>query len=171
MNWMEKVRYLIEREKNEKPGDPFFYDVNPKKVTWMSSEINDLINQYLWLPQSYINFIQEFDGISIAFCRFYGSENGKAVPLKQEIDYCKPLLKDQYFPFGCFPSGSQLIFNHKGNILLWSKDDYDFEEEPKYLAESLEEFVGECLMGKRYIEFNDIEDDNYYPFLKSMNWA
>lgn len=171
MNWVEKVRYLIEREKNEQPGDSYFYDVNPKKVTWKPDEIDDWIRQYPWLPKSYIEFIKEFDGISVAFCRFYGSENGKAVPLKQEIDYCKPMLKDQYFPFGCYADGSQFIFDSSGKVYWWDKYDYDFEEEPKYLAGSLEEFIDQCVLGPRYGEFAFVEESKFYPFLKSMNWA
>lgn len=171
MNWIEKVKYLIKRDREEQPGDPFFYDVCPGPQCWTSHEIEELWAQYPWLPSSYIHFIQEFDGISIAFCRFYGSREGEAIPLYEEIEESKPYLKGEYFPFGRDADGSQFIFNPQGQVFWWDKYDYDFEEQPQIYANSLEEFVGECLMGKRYIEFNDIEGDNYYPFLQSMKWA
>ena len=59
----------------------------------------------------------------------------------------------------------------KGKIFLWSIDDYEFEQEPKWLANSMEEFIEQCLLGKRYHEFDSIENNNYFNFLKSMNWA
>lgn len=83
----------------------------------------------------------------------------------------KPLLKGEYFPFGRDPDGSHYLFNEKGQVVLWDKYDYDFENEPEFIANSLEELVGECLLGKRYEEFNFIENDRFYDFLKSEQWA
>lgn len=171
MNWLEKVEYLIEREKNEQPGDSFFYDVCFTGNYWTPEEIQELTQQYPWLPESYLNFIQEFDGISIAFLRFYGSKNGDAIPLYEILNESKPYLKDDYFPFGRDADGSNFIFNKNGQVFLWDEWDYEFEEEPKWLANSLGEFVGDCILGKRYAEFVNIEKNKFYPFLKSMNWA
>jgi hypothetical protein len=171
MNWIEKVKYLIERDENEQPGDPFFYDVCFSGNCWQPGEINEIIQEYPWLPKSYLDFIAEFDGISIAFLRFYGSKNGDAIPLYEILNESKPYLKDDYFPFGRDPGGSNFIMNKNGQIFLWDEWDYEFEEEPKWLANSMEEFLDECILGKRYAEFNKIEKDNYYNFLKSMDWA
>jgi hypothetical protein len=172
MNWIEKVRYLYDRDKNEQPGDPFFYDICFTGNDWQPGELEALHQTYPWLPQSYIYFLAEFDGISVSFCRFYGSEKGKAISLKETFDEeAGPCLAAGYFPFGRDADGSMFIFDKAGKIYWWDKYDYEFEETPKLLAESLEQFVEECLMGKRYIEFNNVERDNYYPFLKSMNWA
>ena len=171
MNWLEKVRYLIERDENEKPGESFFYDVSPGPNCWNADEINNIVTEYPWLPAAYLDFIKEFDGISIAFLRFYGSEDGDAIPLYEILEESKPYLKDEYFPFGRDPGGSQFIMNQKGQIFLWHEFDYEFEKDPKWLANSLEEFLDECILGKRYIEFNNIEKDRYYDFLKSMSWA
>lgn len=171
MNWLEKVNYLIECDKNEKPDDPFLYDVCFTGNYWTPEEIQSLIHNYPWLPQTYLNFIQAFDGISIAFCRFYGSKDGDAIPLHEAFDESESCLKAGYFPFGRYADGSMFIFNHEGHVFWWDKYDYDFEEEPKWLANSLEEFISDCLMGRRYQEFAFIEDNNYYTFLKSMNWV
>jgi hypothetical protein len=171
MNWREKVKYLIEREENEKPGDPYFYDVCFNGNCWQPGEIEETVDEYPWLPQSYLDFIKEFDGISIAFLRFYGSKNGDAIPLHEEIAEHKPYLKKDYFPFGRDADGSIFIMNHKGEIFWWDEYDYEFEKEPKWLANSLEEFVGDCILGKRYGEFVNIEKNKFYPFLKSEGWA
>jgi hypothetical protein len=171
MNWIEKVKYLIERDENEQPGDTFFYDVCFSGNCWQPGEIDEIAKEYPWLPQSYLDFIQEFDGISIAFLRFYGSRNGDAIPLHEEIAEHKPYLKDNYFPFGRDADGSIFIFNKKGQVFLWDIEDYEFEKEPQWLANSLEEFISECMLGQRYGEFVNIEKNKFYPFLKSMDWA
>ena len=175
MNWIEKTKYLIERKykkrREKDDNDPFFYNVSPGPNCWQPEEINDLVREYPWLPKSYLDFIAEFDGISIAFLRFYGSKNGDAIPLHEEIAEHKPFLKDNYFPFGRDADGSLFIMNKDGKIFWWDIEDYEFEKEPKWLANSLEDFVGECVLGKRYGEFVNIEKNKFYPFLKSMDWA
>ena len=171
MNWLEKVEYLIEREKDKKPGDSFFYDVYFKENCWEPGEIDGFVKDYPWLPKTYCDFIAKFDSIGIAFVRFYGSKKRDAIPLHEILEESKPFLKDNYFPFGRDADGSNFIFNKKGQVFLWDEWDYEFEDEPKWLADSLEEFVGDCILGKRYHEFDSIENNNYFNFLKSMSWA
>ena len=60
--------------------------------------------------------------------------------------------------------------NSKGEIIYFYIDDYEFEK-PKKLADSFEEFLSECLMGKRYLEFDDDEENDYYAYLKHLGWA
>ena len=63
-----------------------------------------------------------------------------------------------------------LLLDKQGKVRLWSKDDYDFEKKPENLAETFEEFVGECLLGKRYGEFTSTENDSFYDFMKAQGW-
>lgn len=177
MDWIEKVKYLIERKYQKRlsttNNDTFFYDVYPEENCWKPGEIDALMHDYPWLPKSYLNFIQEFDGISVAFCRFYGSKEGKGLSLEDTFTESEsnPCLRAGYFPFGRDVDGSMFIFNKKGEVLWWDKYDYDFEEEPKYLASCFEEFVDQCLLGFRFGEFMTPEKSKFYPFLKSMNWT
>lgn len=171
MNWIEKIKYLLKMEKNKEEGDSFFYDIYHKGNMWDVHEIDDLLIKYPWLPKEYISFICEFDTIGIAFCRFYGSKERKVFPLVQIIEETKPYLKDNYFPFGCSADGSHFLMNQVGQIFWWDKYDYDFEQEPEFLANSLEEFVDQFLLGPRYGAFADLENNHFYLFLKSMNWA
>lgn len=176
MDWIEKVKYLIERKykkRREKDiNDNFFYDVSPGSNNWTPEEIQELNEQYPWLPESYLKFIQEFDGISIAFLRFYGSKNGDAISLDETLkEEAKPCLDAGYFPFGRYADGSMFIMSKDGKIFWWDKYDYEFLKEPKWISNSLEEFIDQCVLGSRYGEFAFIEDSKFYPFLKSMNWA
>lgn len=173
MNWLQKVRYLIERQQNKTPSDPYSYDINPKEPTWSLNELENIYQDYPWLPKVYNEFLKEFDGISIAFCRFYGSKQGVAIVLKKEIELHQPLLMDNYFPFASDADGSVFLFDKNGRVRWWDIEDYDFEQEPKILAETFEEFVGKCLLGDRYAEFDyiNLEENSFYKFLQSQNWA
>ncbi len=173
MNLLDKVRFLIERSKNKQPGDPYFYDVNPKEITWSPQELEVIYSKYAWLPKEYIEFLKEFDGISIAFCRFYGSKKGIAIILDEQVNLHKSLLQDDYFPFASDADGSIFLFDKQGRVCWWDIEDYDFEHKPKILAETFEEFVSECLLGGRYIEFDsiNIENNTFYKFLKDHGWT
>lgn len=171
MNWLEKVRFLQAEKERVGYSGPYMLDICPSIPSWKDGEMKNILANYYYLPKAYIEYLQEFDSTSVAFCNFYGSQEADGLKLSEEINQHKPLLKDNYFPFGCFPSGSVLLFDREGRVVLWSKDDYDFEQEPKILAENFEEFVGECLLGKRYGEISSTENDGFYAFLKDQGWA
>jgi|694.fasta_scaffold30667_5 hypothetical protein len=173
MNWLQKVRLLKSEKERVGYSGPYFFDICPSVPSWRKGELEGFLDRYPYLPKSYIEYLKEFDSTSIVFCNFFGSQEATGLKIAEEIAQHKSLLKDNYFPFGCFPSGSILLFDQQGRVKLWSKDDYDFEQEPKVLAETFEEFVGECLLGKRYAEFDSINLDknSFYKFLQSQNWA
>lgn len=170
MNWLEKVKFLINKSKSQLPDDQYFYDVNPKEVTWEICEVENIHSKYSWLSKDYILFLKQFDGITIAFCRFYGSKKGIAIKLSEELSLHEPRLKNKYFPFGSDADGSIFLFDKKGRVLWWDIEDYNFEQEPKLIAGTFEEFVGECLLGKRFYEFISPEKSKFYQFLQHQDW-
>lgn len=171
MKWEEKVRLLKSEKERVGYSGPYLLDICPSVPSWKKGELEGFLANYPYLPKAYIEYLKEFDSTSIAFCNFYGSQDAPGLKIVEEIAQHKALLKDDYFPFGCFPSGSVLLFDRQGRIRLWSKDDYDFEKEPEILAKTFEEFVGECLLGKKYEEFTHTENDSFYDFLKSQGWV
>jgi hypothetical protein len=171
MNWIEKINYLIQCEKNNTEDDIYTYDIFFRGNFWTNDEINALIKNYKWLPSSYLNFIRQYDGICISFVDFYASKGRNFSKLESYLNDCEVFLKGNYFPFAKDADGSQFIFDKEGKVYWWDSYDYDFEQEPKFIANSLEEFVDDCLLGKRYKEFNFIENNRFYNFLKSMGWT
>ena len=171
MNWLEKIDYLIEKKKRSKPNDIYFYDVTYRDENWQPNELEKIVQSYKYLPKYYINFIHKYDSISLSFVRFFGSQINDINVLSYEIDRCKSLLKDRYFPFGYYADGSVFMFNKKSNVVWWDKYDYDFEEKPRFLAETFEKFIDECLLGKRYGEFSNTDSkDGFANFLRSEGW-
>lgn len=171
MNWIEKIKYLKIRREKEGYNGRYFVDINYESPKWQSDEIEDIIRPHPWLPKSYIGFIKEFDNLGLAFVSFYGSKGVNGIPLKEELAYWREEgLSENYFPFGKDPAGGVFTFNKSGEVIWFLDDDYEFEN-PQKIADTFEEFVGECLMGKRYAEFNIIEDDPYYDLLKNLGWA
>ena len=167
----EKVRILKKEKDKTGYSGKYFLDICVSTSVWEVNEPEEMYNDYPWLPKKYIEFIKEFNGWSVSFCRFYGSKKGIAIKLLEEITLHQHLLKGAYFPFGCFADGSIFLFDKQGKVRWWDKYDYDFEEEPKLLAETFEEFVGECLLGKRYGEFSSTEGDSFFAFLQSQGWV
>ncbi len=160
INWMEKVKIL----KKHKPLD----FRGPK---WKAGELEELQNIYPWLPESYLEYIREFDLSEISFCRFYGSSpyDSWRMSVNSILQAYEDRLKNDYYPFGADADGSQFLFNPAGEVRYWIKDDYDFEEEPTLFAKTFEEFVGECLLGSRSIEF--LNEGPIHDFLKSQGWV
>lgn len=170
---LEKVRILKAEKERVGYSGPFLLDICPSIPMWQPGELEELAKAYPFLPKAYLDYLGEFDSTSVAFCNFFGSRNADGLKLYEEVAQHRELLKDNYFPFGCFPSGSILLFDKNGKVKLWSKDDYDFEKEPEVLANTFEEFVGECLLGKRYseIDYIDLEKNSFFAFLKSQGWV
>ena len=81
------------------------------------------------------------------------------------------LFFEKAFPFGTEPAGGVFAFNKKQEVVLFDAKDYYCEQDPEVIAETFAEFIGECLMGKRYHEFDSIIDNQYYDFLKHLGWV
>lgn len=174
MNWIEKVRHLKKlEEEDEKNGykSEYLIDINYDESRWKSGEIESIIRPYLWIPESYVRFIKEFDNLGLSFVVFFGSEDLNGIPLVKELQYWREEgLSEDYFPFGKDAGGSIFTFNKNSEVLRFDAHDYELKI-PEKIADSFEEFVGECLMGKRYAEFSFIEGDGYYDLLKDLGWT
>ncbi len=175
MNVLEKVRFLIKKEQEEyenKYTGPYLIDITPSENRWQPGEIDSLKRAYPWLPDFYLKFIEEFDGLGLAWVVFYGSEKTDGIPLKEELEYWGPYLKNKYFPIGKDADGSVYLFDQQGRIYLHDIEDFEWKNSPQFIAESLEAFIGECLLGKRYREFNGLDPkDTFYQFLVEQGWA
>ncbi len=173
MNWIEKARYLKERwQKKDYDKNKYFIDALYLESKWQENELESILKSYPFVPESYIKFIKEFDGSIISFVSFYGSKKSSrfghlfdAILELQEYGF-----SDEYFPFAKDPAGSVFAIAKDGSILYFDIDDYKFEN-PEKLANSFEEFIGECVLGKRYKKFDSIENNIYYDFLKSLGWV
>lgn len=170
MNALEKVHFLKARKDQEGYSGPYLLDISTEENKWQSGEIEELHKQYPWLPQFYLDFIQEFDSLGLAWVVFYGSRNSAITPVYEEIDYWKDNSKGEYFPFGKDAGGSIYTLNKKGEVIFFSIDDYEWKN-PIFTANTLEDFIDQCLLGPRYKDFNIIEGDTFYDFLKSQGWA
>ena len=174
MNYIEKVRYLRKRQKlRDYEQDKYFIDTNFKNPCWQDGEIDKILKSYSYVPNSYIEFIKEFDGLGLTFCIFHSSEKTNIRPIFGEIEELSQYtdcFKAEYFPFAADGGGGIFAFNKKQEIILYEGGDYEFER-PEKIADSFEEFVGECLMGKRMAEFDTTEDNKYYDFIKSLGWV
>ncbi len=172
MNYIEKVKHLIERaNKKDYDRDKYYLDIVAiEKPFWKDNELEALIKGYDYLPHSYIQFIKEFDNLGLSFVTFYGSKLGRIIPLEEELEYWEQLLKGDHFPFAKDPEGGVFTIDRNQRIIFFDRYDFDCER-PIKIADSFAEFVEECLMGKRYHEFEYIENNQYYDFLKSLGWV
>ena len=171
MNWLEKVRFLQAEKERVGYSGPYMLDICPSIPSWKDGEMKNILANYSYLPKAYIEYLQEFDSTSVAFCNFFGSQEANGLKLSEEITQHKPLLKDDYFPFGSYADGSVFLFDKASRVRWWDIEDYDFEKDPEVWGETFEEFVGECLLGKRYGEFSSTENDGFYAFLKDQDWV
>jgi hypothetical protein len=169
VNWLEKVRTLRDLKKSLKTGEPRV-DIFLCEPSWSEEELENLENELPWIPKSYINYIAEFDSTNVGWCNFFGSQKCNGIPLQKQIEEHKALLKNEYLPFGKHHDRSIFLLNKHGEVLWWDKHDYDFTS-PKFIAGSFEEFMDECLLGKRYEEFSSTKVSTLYKLLQVRGWA
>lgn len=170
MNYLDKIDFMIKVDKSRIYAGKYVVDITFLGNKWMAGELEDLIEKYPFLPKNYFNFIKKYNTLGVAWVVFYGSIQRESLALKKQIPYWREEgLPEEYFPFGKGPSGELYTFNSKGEIIHFRSDDYDFEN-PDKLAKTFEEFVDECLLGNRYAEFNILEKDTFYLFMKDQGW-
>lgn len=169
----EKIDLLIEEKKKflkDIAGYPYLIDIRANENQWTSQELNKLKTDYAWLPPFYFDFIERYDSLGLGWAVFFGSEKANVITIWEEIDYWQENMRDQYFPVAKDADGSIFVLNRQGETYLMHKHDMDWEN-PEYIAESLEHFIEDCLIGKRYAEFNKIEKETFYSFLEKQGWT
>jgi len=169
MNWLDKVKMLRALKKNRKVGETRV-DICLCESSWSKGELEKLEEKLTWIPKIYIDYIREFDSTSVAWCNFFGSQKCDGISIEKQIEEHKDILKNDYFPFAKYPDGSIFLLNQKSEVLWWDKSDYDFEK-PKFIAASFDEFMSECLLGKRYGEFSFAETSTFYKTLQAQGWV
>jgi hypothetical protein len=170
MNYIEKVKYLIEREeKGDYDKEKYDPDVRFRKNKWKENELEEIIKEYDFVPESYVRFVKEFDNIGLTFCVFYGSK-AQGLALAEEIEEFKEYYDntENYFPFAKDADGSTFAFNQNQEVMHLYIKDYEIKE-PKKIADTFDEFMNDCLMGKKYIKL--VEDDDTYAYFKHLGWA
>lgn len=171
MNWIEKVRYLKHLKETGEKSDEYYIDITPEKNRWQPNELDNIIKNYAYLPNEYIEFIKEFDNLGLSFVTFYGSKGGKIIPLADEIielsEYTD-IFKKNYFPFGKDADGSVFAFNQNQQVVRFDIEDYDFEEEPEHISDNFVEFIDQYVLGPK-CEFNLIDPD-CSGLYKSLGW-
>lgn len=172
MNWLEKIDFMIDADRTRKYAEKYVVDITFLGNSWEDGELEELLQSYKLLPKQYIDFIKKYNTIGIAWVVFYGSKKRQSLSLVSQIAYLRSEgLPDEYFPFGKGPGGEIYAFNKSNQVIEFACDDYDFES-PKVISDTLENFVDECLLGKRYAEFNsyDLDQDTFYDFMKLQGW-
>jgi len=170
MKALDKIKVLKEKKEREGYQGPYFLDIDLEENDWQPDEVESYAKEYPWLPEFYLNFIRNYDTLGLAWVVFFGSEKLGRASLKDKINSYKDQMREEYFPFAKDADGSIYAFNKKGEVIYFDIDDYNWKK-PIFIAKDLEAFIGECLLGKRFGEFNNIETSKFYPFLKSQGWA
>jgi len=171
MNWKEKVRFLIQKKAEEdidRLDDPgvYYIDVLARKSCWVEYELESILKDYPHVPQSYIEFIKEFDHLGLLFVDFYGSLKG-GLSLKKEIAEFYEYLQKDYFPFAKDPGGSVFAMAKDGSIVYFWDDDYEFEE-PEKIADDFVDFIDNYVLGEKGCKERDPES---YKYFKSLGWV
>lgn len=172
MNFMDKVKILKEMYcSNEMSEDVKCHIVI--EDNYVSPEfIEALKSRFPNLSESYLDFLRIYGNPELDWFNFYGESGQTGIPL---FDILSIWERSGIFEFeknGCCIIGEDsardvYCINKQGEVIMF--DSVNVEEPPKFIAESFDEFVGECILGKRYLEFMD--EDNFYHFLQEQGWA
>jgi len=169
MNYIEKVQYMIDREKKEGLVDEYYIDVVEDDIAFNEEYFNDVVKNYDYIPLSYKNFIRHFNCIGLSFVSFYGANSKGGLTLGEEIEEFYPYLGTKYFPFAKDADGSVYVFDENGAVKLFDIYDYEFQKEPEHIADNFESFIDDYLLGSAY-DGNLDEDNTFGIFLKKMGW-
>ncbi len=168
MNWIEKIRYLYKKQKIAGTDGLYLYDLRIRNSQWNADELKSLQQNYSYLPQSYLEFIKEFDSIGINYLVCFGSQKANVITLNSELEYWEEYTKKEYFPFGKHTDGSTFFLGQDCAVYYVDKYDYEFEN-AQYVVGSFEEFIDHSVLGSKFLEFGE-GDEVFYELLKTEGW-
>ncbi|WP_139016889.1 SMI1/KNR4 family protein [Candidatus Odyssella thessalonicensis] len=137
--------------------------------------LEELTQNFLPLPLSYLEFLRSNDGIGLDWITLYGSSSSIFPSLFSILNLWKEshnldFLELQYCPIGEDSGSNVYCINKDGAIVMFDSEIYE-EQEPCLVSNSFETFIDECVLGKRYPEFSFTEDNEFYDFLVKQGWA
>jgi hypothetical protein len=137
--------------------------------------LKELTQKFLQLPFSYLEFLRFNDGIGLDWLTLYGSPSSKFPSLFSILNLWKEshnldFLKLQYCPIGEDSGSNIYCINKDGAIVRFDSEVYE-QQEPSLVTDSFENFIDECVLGKRYPEFAFTEDNEFYDFLVEQGWV
>jgi hypothetical protein len=125
------------------------------------------------LPQAYLDFLKLYCDPKLDWFTFYGDGGKGSTSLFKmlelwEQDEIFDFEKNGFCPIGDDAGGDLYCLNEQGEVIMF--DSINVEEPPKFIADSFEIFMDECVLGKRYPEMS-IEGSTFHQFLKEQGWA
>ena len=173
MNYIEKVECLIELDGKPQKNNDYFVDIVIEISRWQVNELDKLLQNYYFVSESYIKFIEKFDNLGLSFVTFYGSDKAGGIKLKEEIEELSEytdVFRQKYFPFGKDVDGSVFAIAQDQSIVWFDIQDYNFENEPKKIADNFESFITDYVLGPK-CEYNHIEDADFPKLLRKLKWV
>jgi hypothetical protein len=168
---MDKINFL-KNSYNKLPNRVEAHLILPKKGC--SEEfMQNLKDIFPRLSNSYLQFLKLYDGINLEWISFRGSPEKRKISIFYLIKMWKEdnnidLEKKGYCPIGEDAAGNLFCLDDSNQIIMFYIDNPD--EPPKFIADSFESFMDECVLGKRYPEMS-IEGSPFHQFLKEQGWA
>jgi len=129
------------------------------------------VKQYPFLETGYIEFLKGYNGLRLGWCDFLSLDNTSFPTIVEYLELLQEWeFHPGYIPFAKDAAGAMYCFSRERQG-IWYFDVEHFLEEPTYIVSSFEEFINDCVLGKRYGEFSFIENNPFYEFLKTQGWV
>jgi hypothetical protein len=163
----EKVRLIYDQVKSSITKlDSYCWFRDKSEIS-----VSDEVHCSFTLPQAYLDLYFEFDGFCISWCDFLSSTS----LLISSVDEYKEALTNWEYAAGYYPfaknAGGDIFTFSPHDQKIWIFDIGCFDEPPKLIAESFDEFMNDCVLGNRYLEFSFKEDNDFYKFLVKQGWV
>lgn len=171
MSFMSKIKFLKDSY-NELPSKVEAHLILPNKGC-PEEFTKKLKTMFPKLSNSYIQFLKLYDGINLDWISFRGSLGERPISIFYLLEMLKEdnnidLEKKGYCPIGEDAAGNLFCLDDSNHIIMFDIDNP--KEPPKFIADSFDSFMNECVLGKRYPEMS-IEDSTFHKFLKEQGWA
>ncbi len=168
INLIDKIEILHSKKDQKNISCYIFFSCVPEKGVF--KKIN-LENYRVKLPNDYINIIENYGPVSFEWLDFLSFADKESANFEEYINFLKEWnYSEGYFPFAKDAPGNIFCFCEH-NKAIWMFDIEDFLSPSQKIADSFEEFVSECVLGKRYPEFSYTENNPFYDFIKEQGWA
>jgi len=143
----------------------------PKFAAISDKDLKVYQMEYSFLPDIYLDFLKKFSGARISWLKVLSLNDLERITIADSLSILKESWdhSDGYLPFA--EDGGTYVYCFDQNAKVWGFLIGDYSGEPTFLANSFEEFIGDYLLGKKYAEFTDIEDDEFYSFLQKQGWV
>ncbi|EMI56763.1 Cell wall assembly and cell proliferation coordinating protein, KNR4-like domain protein [Rhodopirellula sallentina SM41] len=135
-----------------------------------ADNLRRLSTKHPWIPNDYLEFLRNTDGVVLETFVFYGTADGHDFPMSGRGYYVDPYGPDDWIAVGHDAAGDGLLIGRSGGVASVGSDPPP--DNPVPVCDTFHELIESVCCGERYSGYfgGGLDDSDWSNYLTARGW-